>query len=225
VRELAQADGARHARAALERVQRTLHCIGAGAVLGIGAPGAQVAHDLRHQLVRFLEEHRQQRAVEVVAHRALVLGPRRHEQAVHERLQRGGHFGCRRGRFAAADDSQHFGDFFDRRADRLPVGGLDGALSERHPLLERSSDLRNRVDARGTRGARKGMGGAGERGGGLRRLASRKRGEFALQRGEMLGGFLEIDIAHARDGRVFAGEPGGELADRAGVDHQSLAGA
>ena len=66
VGQLADRHGADHPRAALERVQQALERLGDEPAGWIGAPVAQISADLGNQLRGFLQEHRQQRLVDVV---------------------------------------------------------------------------------------------------------------------------------------------------------------
>ena len=133
--ELAQADGARHARAAFQGVQRALQRIGRAAIGAIRAPGGETGAQLRRQLFGLLDEDRQQRVVEVVAHHALFLRPRRHQQPAAHVLHGSERRNRRRRRLVAPDYVQHLRERRDCLPHRLPVGRADRTLGERHPLL------------------------------------------------------------------------------------------
>ena len=64
--QLTDAHGARHARAALQRVQCPLQAVSHCAVARLMAPGTQVAADFAHQVVRFLKEDGQQLRIDFV---------------------------------------------------------------------------------------------------------------------------------------------------------------
>ena len=240
VAELAEADRARHPRAALQRVQQATQRLMDLLVGRVGFPVAQVGADLRHDLLRLLDEDRQQLRVDVVAHHALFASVgrarrrRRHRgaarglQARDQGTQRG-LLRLRRGRrFSALDRLDHAVQTGDRGLHGLGVLRIGGLAGEAGPLLERARQIGERGEARGARGAGQRVRGAHEIRRSLGRLRRAPRLALRLEHRDVLGGFVGIDVVeaaryrHRADGHRIrlASRPGtpGELDDAARVD-------
>ncbi len=197
VRELAEPDGARHACASLEGMECALHPVGKLGVRRSRLPCAQIARDLRDELGRLFQEHRQELCVDVVAHHALFFRLARHEQPCRQRLERRYRFSSNRQRLLVVGGRDHFAQVGDGASDECCIGFFHRLASVRHPLLERRSKRGNRLEACGARAAGERMRGPHEfvwRGGAAIRAPA---AALRLERADVRPGFLEIDFDDA----------------------------
>src|SRR5439155_656716 len=193
VRQLAEPDRACHPGAAFERVQAAAQRVEDVLIGGVRLPVAQVAADVRHQGLRFLEEDRQQLLVYVVLHHAQLFAAldfyrRRRLQARGQFVQgpRGFDGRCR------CLALRKGGDHCTQPGDRLPhwfhVARGPDVAGEGRPVLERRGEIGYRAEARGARAARKRV-----------RRTRELIGSFGLrfQRLDVLERFLHVDVEEA----------------------------